>query len=659
VNETAPIEAAGTPTRAVRTAWWRRAARWVNPAQLAFGPVFQREMRVAGRAMGTYIRRAMLLLALLFFGTMSYLSTGELAFDRSTQGAAAALQSQQAIAQSLVTTVLWVMYIGAVLIAATSASSAVATERRGRTLDAVVGTTLSGGEVVVGHVAARTVQIIILCLLTVPVLLAVRVFGGVELASIAGATAVTLSTVLLAASLGVALSLFTVRNATAGNTTVVILFGMAVGPLMLTGFLVSRGWAMPPAWVYWFSHGTAIAELVVGDELGLPRVAGVPIWVGSIGVNLALTLLIALAASIGFRHAALSERLATLAARAGERRSQRRARREQRRLERRARRATTPAPNQAEDETPGVLPSASEPVENLSKSSSGSASPAIQREARIVSDHPVLWREVRQSGVGWVQLVVLVLAAGGLIWAMSAGNALGEGVVFAIVAYAGLVLLTGSVGVAASQTISSEREARTWGVLLTTRLRPWAILWGKAVGAMRRQLSRLVLWVALLVVMILAGAVPAFTLAMLALVAIPTLAFLACVGVVMSLVTRKATSATSATIIIGVTLWLILPVLTMLVVNTLNHLGISIDEDSFWILGLIVLTNPFAVLSMVFTGVLDASSPYEFLVYRGRRVGLWSFFALLGGLAAVWTGVSLAVLWLGTRLFPRHADRGL
>ncbi|TVQ62904.1 MAG: hypothetical protein EA378_03575 [Phycisphaerales bacterium] len=627
-------------------------ARWVNPVQLCFGAIFQREMRVSGRQRAVYWQRASLLLLLLLIVGMAYATA---AIGRSTEigisassgvgQAAAQLQSLQTIAPSLIGTGLWVVYLCAVLMGAITGAPAIAHERRTRTLDAVVGTTLSGAEVVFGHIAARATQIVLIVLLAIPVLLAVRVFGGVEGGLVAAAGAVILSTVILAVTLGVWKSLSTARTTSAANSTMGLLAILAFLPLIWNVLAITRGWPPPPGWFWWLAHPFALGELTsrlyggVGLA-GLGFTISPNFWIGSILTNLAMSVAIAMLAAWRFRPAALSERLVAKAARAAEKRANRRARR---------------APARPAKAKPASLPPAAATDDAPAPEASASPAPAQDRATRTVGDYPVFWRELRQPGsasfmVKFVTGVAFIVSAYGL----HRYDLLAEPETFISISFIALVVIIATAAGGGGASIAGEREARTWGVLLTTRLSRTEILFSKTLGVVRRQGFILVIIAATWLVACLAGAARPITVLHAAMIFAPVVLFLASTGVVLSLIMRKSTAAAAVNLLLAIALWAGAPILLVSIFGLVERYTTGSVDDFF--ARLLLATNPFYALGVAVEPV-GAVGRARYSIPGDGRVGAGAFTAILAGVGTAWTLFAAGVLAIGVRIFNRYAYR--
>lgn len=496
------------------------AFRWLA------GPVFVKEALVLGRRKSTYLARSLLALALIGVAGLAFWAVAD---EASTYRGVARIQAFQRLAPGLAAAIAWTMFVVATVAAPVLTGGAICDERRSRSLASLATTPLRPGQIVLGKLAARLVQLVILVLLTAPLMLALRAFGGLESSYVLGATCLTLSSGLLAASLGLLASNRAARpiNAASFGVTVMILYN-----LWPAGGMLAQYWATgrPPSteWLT-FGPGMCLAMLSAGSVPGL-TFDPATFWIKICAISVALSIIVCVAASV---------RLGTMI---------RRDAAEEPSLARPAARRRGPAAGPAPDA------GTTEPQDAGRPASSDVAS-------RQVGDQPVLWRELRQSAFrSAARLWVSLLVVGGMMLVVYANAGLDEpGVTMAFAVIGAAVLLFGAA-TASVGSITGEVESRTWQVLNTTLLTPSEILWGKVAGAVRK------LWVvpALLlghcVLAVLAGAVSAAFVPLIAIILVGPVVFLCTSGVALSLYLRRTTSAGVSNLVLASGLWAMAPI---------------------------------------------------------------------------------------------------
>lgn len=207
------------------------------PGSYFVGPIFQREVRSGGRRRGTYITRCLYVFIVLLVMSLAYLAARSNSYASNTVGR---IQELQQLAPVIGVALFWAQFILMILIAPILTAGAVCDEKRGRTLSAMMTTPLTSGQIIMGKLSARTVQLVILALCAVPVLLAIRVFGGLEASLIIAATLATISTALLVAAIGVLLSCWHNRASTVVMFAILVLGLIQAAPLTIFGILVSN-----------------------------------------------------------------------------------------------------------------------------------------------------------------------------------------------------------------------------------------------------------------------------------------------------------------------------------------------------------------------------------------------------------------------------------
>lgn len=527
-----------------------------NPASLLLGPVFQKEVRASGRRRGTYAFRCLYAAALL---TLVCIAFQGLRTSADRQGGVARLQSLQTLAPTIALFVIWFQFVALALAAPMLAGPAISDERRARSLATLLTTPLTAGQIIGGKLASRIVQLAILSLLAAPLLLAIRVFGGLNASLILGAAAVSLATACLGATLGLTFSVWHRRATGAGLFGLLTLILIIAAPSVVEGLhyyaLTQRGvpakyhtevlvTCSPVALGYLTTaavqgidppHFTLSASWLPGGSLDLG-----PAWAVNSIYTLALCLPVSLFATRSLRRIMKREGAAEGAIGP----------------------AAEPESPPAEPPTdPAAAPVPPRPTQPRAKKAAVTA-----RESRQVSDRPVLWRETRQVTLGSRRkfLIVLTLAVAGLLYLYArwgifeAGMHMSLGLVGALaVAIQAVFMTTGS--------IAGEREARTWEVLLTTGLSGRDIILGKALGTLRAQWFLPTIVFTHFVIAVVFGAVSPILLLHLALIWLGPLLFFTATGQLFSLIFRRGVTAAAWNLAIALILyaglWIVLGLL--------------------------------------------------------------------------------------------------
>ncbi|MFO0832772.1 MAG: ABC transporter permease [Phycisphaerales bacterium] len=579
----------GAPAVAIDDA--RRQTRRHIPWHMRFpGPVFTKEVWMLGKRPSTaWLRLAhvavlVFVVAMVFMGMSNSYSSGE--------GAAGKLQHYQSLAPAVTMAVVWVEFVMLILIGVALAGPAVCDELRMGTLATLLTTPLRTWQIVLGKGMGRLVELMILALVPVPLLLAIRLFGGVTTEAIVTMTVTCIANAMLAVQIGIFTSTVS-RRATGAIVLAFLLLGAVMFlPMLtvwativireLTGGMGGRplGWDLgamvitcAPMTVFLQSISYLMGESAFGGA-PLP-VPVLDVWMLHIAYTLGLCVLFFWLSCIALRRA-LRRDAAPAAPRPARRKTK-------------AAATVLPQDGGADAGPPGV--STGLPAHKRS----GRRRVAPEGSSRVVGDSPIMWRELKQGLMGSRTTTVVggILVAGLLVLVyyltgfqepvQQALTAIGA----VIAVLAGCVLSTGS--------ISQERESRTLDALLCTPLSAWDIVWAKFAGAARRALVPLGL-VMVHVLVAGMGAVPGAALCRIIDTTIPRLsgsrqldpnttnpvalfhvllilgsamAFQLACGVLFSARFKKSTTATVCNIALGLLLWAALPAVVFISSETL------------------------------------------------------------------------------------------
>ena len=535
--------------------------------RLFFGPIFQREVRAIGRRRGPYWVRCLYTLVLAAIVTLVFFAV----WESEMQMGYAQQSALESLAPALLGTVAVVQMMALGFIAPVLTAGAIADEKRQRTLATLLTTPLKSSDIVLGKLGARTVQLVVLALVPMPLLLALRVFGGVEAEAILGCMAVGLGVGLLGACLALMFSIWHRRTPSivffALCATAVLVFLPL--PLM---FLLQWNFDVDPrSFFFKCLAPVAIVALLDPQETGGTTVADVrAYWVTATGY-----LLLMCAGAVAFSIVVLRSVL--------------------------KREATGGTGTMlGKIIAPGV-------------ESAGTATSSVARDARMVGDRPVLWRELRQTAMGGGARTLV---------------AFGIGVVILLVLYASVGLdhagltttlmlitavgLTAQAALSTPAAITAERDAGSWGVLLTTPVAARQIVLGKMLGGIRR------LW--------LAPAVLGFHLALVmaagwfhpigvfhASVLMLALVFmLSSTGVCLGLFCRRGVTASVLNLGLPLLLFLAIPLLATIIIEFRFY---NAYHDRSELAGvLLMVSNPFLLLAEASTVATSEWDRFSFFL---------------------------------------------
>lgn len=524
-----------------------RLARLPSTALRMFvGPIFQREVRALGRRRAPYWVRSGYTLLLLGIVSIVFLAVWD------TGGGGFGQQSVlEFLAPAMLVTVATVQMAVLALVAPVLTAGAIADEKRQRTLSTLLTTPLTSRDIILGKLGARTVQLVILALVPTPLLLALRVFGGVEAEAIVASVALSLGVAMLGATLALMFSIWHRR------TPSVVFFALCATAVLVflpwLGMMATEWSVMPNPENFFFRCIAPIALFAVlaPEGLGGSAVANVrEFWVSTLAYLGVISTAIVLFSIVVLRGVLKREAAGTA--------------------------------------TGSVFTRLVAPGVEAARAPADDA----QRAPRVVGERPVMWRELRQSAIGGRARTFFALGLGAAILAflyLVAG--LGHIGLTSTLVFIAALGLTAQVALSTPASISAERDAGSWSVLLTTPIGPWQIIMGKTLGAIRRLwLIPAIAGLHLALVVALGWFHPLGVLHVALLVG--SLVFmLASTGVCLGLVCRRGVTASVLNLAFPLVLFLGLPIFGGMLS------GLMLDYDTMAVLGdVLMVTNPFIML---------------------------------------------------------------
>ena len=420
---------------------------WLNPLRLA-GPIFDKELRVASRRRRSYVLRCayvgMLMAVTVYFWLMVVRSRGA--------GSAVVQASRMAEAgKYIVSTIVWFQFVTSQVFAAALLSDAIGAEIRQRTLDALLVTPVSSVQIVLGKLLSKLLQLILLLAISLPLLASVRVFGGVPWDYVISGLCVTLTTSLFIGALSLLLSVAGWRSHQVFVNVVgwCLLLWVGGGALLLglsqAGYISSAKAMLALSAVNPFAvMVTETRAMLTGSTSG-----GAPLeWSFHCVVAFGATVVLLLLAIWRVRKLTIT----SIVARAGGRRKK-------------AKRRATGADGRRRTTVP-------------------------------VKGSPVVWKETHRPWFarGWRSSVyggiAILLVIGALVALAFFGTRAYMLLLLPIQAIQLIFIIR--LAVSAASTVTREKEARTWPILLATPLENREIVRGKAFGVLRRNVLLLV-----------------------------------------------------------------------------------------------------------------------------------------------------------------------
>jgi ABC-type transport system involved in multi-copper enzyme maturation permease subunit len=643
-----------------------------NPFAYFLGPVFEKEVRVGGRRLQTYVQRAFAAFLLLIV----VVTTGITQMSWNTGGGAAQrVQELQTLAPTVAYVVAWVQMVALTLLAPLLMAPALCEERRTKTLSALLTTPLTARQIVFGTLVGRWVQIVILALIAAPLLFGLRVLGGVPAWFVFAITAIILSTSLVGAACGILCSALGTRPVSAIFIAVLFTLLSLFGPALAIYFLRTEFGILLPTAATAVTSGpialVALQRVLAGDEL---HEFALHLTLGNTAWNLALSGVYSLITILVFRRVMRNEAGAGQVA-AGSRPLIS---------------PTTPAIAAASDPvapqvdnsihdrlrsplsaqsdlTQTDVTANSPPAAAVSTTTDANSLSAEDRAVRLaaasrtVGDNPVLWRELRQSIFThrWHSVVVILAITALLTWI--AAETWGSIEAHMPTQIIGMLIIITQAALSTVGGITTERETKSWDVLVGSPLSARQILLGKIAGAMRRQVLVPGFLIAyLFIVGVIPGQLHPVALIHFVLVWLGTIALFAGTGVLLSLHLSKTSSAASVNLGIALFIWFIIPLCILMA----QGLGARFIPNAWfdYALNAVSHLNPVVLIVSAIDGAFDEngrwSPDFNYNTPSGTyTLNLFTFTFSCAAYATLAAGLGLAAAAYGTKRFNTLAGR--
>jgi ABC-2 type transport system permease protein len=428
------------------------------------GPIFDKELRVSSRRKRNYLLR----FAYIIFLSIFILSVWFSIIGIHNSGSAVYVSSRfSQVGKQIITTIAWFQFVATQLIAIVMLSSSVSDEIHTGTLNVLLTTPISSFQIVVGKLLSKLLQLILLLAISLPLLAIVRVFGGVTWNYVISSVCITMTAVMLAGVVSLFLSIFYRHSyAVVLMTTVgyLMIFGALPG---LFNLLAVKGifnqditqsiLAMTNPFVAFAAENATLLQS------GVPKFFSWPIHC-----------MIMLTFTAGLMTiSVLLIRQTTL--------------------------------HKTFDQSGEFL---SNLISNLKGkfAAKGTNSQPSTGSIEPVTGPPIIWREMRKGVIGhhkgdialFVLLIGIFLIAAVLILSISKGGGVGSTIIPHFFMSGIYLVVLVRLAVISAGSLTMEKEARTWPILLTTPLDDNEIIRGKAIAAFRRNMILILMYFGLL-----------------------------------------------------------------------------------------------------------------------------------------------------------------
>ena len=497
------------------------------------GPIFDKELRVSSRRRRNYVLRFAYLALLTIFLVLVWLE------EVQHSGSSVYRISRMARAgQTIIMFIIWFQFLSTQLVAVVMLSTSISDEIYNRTLGLLMTTPINSFQIVMGKLFSKLLQLILLLAISLPLLAIVRVFGGVPWNYVISSLCITLTAVIFVGSLSLFFSIFS-RRAYIVIIMTILTLGMifALIPLLVALFwhsnlqeiisektLFSILFQPNPYAILAFS-----TEAMMSPRMG----GGMPFysWPLHCGIMLAVSTVI-LAASVSMvRKVALRQATGQINISSRKGRSRKKA-------------VLDPANQQEFTAVPRRV----------------KGPPVIWKELIL----PLLGRRKIATLIGIFVCLTLLFIAYWLCFKEGILDDEGTHMLYAVIFMALGIMFT---IIYPATSITSEKESRSWPLLLTTTIDDRQILFGKFVGILRRCLP---IWIFLfghVFIFSLAGYIHPFAIIQMGILVIWIVVFLSGTGLYFSSRFKRTTTAVIMNFALAAAIWGILPLLMTIVVS--------------------------------------------------------------------------------------------
>jgi len=568
------------------------------------GPIFEKELRVSSRRRRNYVLRFTYLALLTIFLVLTWLAY-------VPRGGTGLYQiSRMAVAsKGIIAYIIWFQFIAIQIVGVIMLSTSISDEIYNRTLGLLMTTPINSFQIVIGKLFSKLLQLILLLAISLPLLAVVRVFGGVPWGYIVSGLCVTLTMVLFVGSVSMFFSIFNRRAYVVIILTILTLGTLfALLPILAVMFLHS----VDVSESEFFSALSYVNPYVVlafdTERMMSPRMGGWPAlsWRLHCIAMLVASALLLLLSVLMVRRVALRQATGELGTSSRGRR----------------RRSNTKA-----------VPTASEHRE-------------FAPPPRRVKGPAVLWKELRSPVFGRRKIAVLIAIAVGLILLFvtygffADQHALDDEWVHILYTVIFLALGILFTIILPATCITSEKESRSWPLLLATTLSDRQILFGKFAGVLRRCLPVWALLFGHIMLFTVTGVIHPLATVQMGILVAGIVVFLSGTGLYFSVRFKRTTTAVIMNFGVAVLIWALLPFATTLIgIIASDFRDFHVFCELYWD------TNPFihAFVIIHATARSGGLGRYDWLEVGARDVSeatIWMLSCMLGhmflGLLFAW-----------------------
>jgi ABC-type transport system involved in multi-copper enzyme maturation permease subunit len=502
---------------------WFLSLSWLT------GPIFDKELRVSSRRRRNYSLRFIYLALLTVSLALMWLAV--VRYDGSS------LQQVSRMAeagQRIIVVIVWFQFLAIQLVAVVMLSTSISDEIYNRTLGVLMTTPINSFQIVMGKLFSKLLQLLLLLGISLPLLAVVRVFGGVPWDYVLSSLCITLTTVIFVGSLSLFFSIFNRR----AYSVIIITFLTVVVFFVLLPYMAVLAWHVldlrqvigeRTIFAVLFHpnpYGTMIwrTQAMFNPRTGMPALH----WPLNCGIMLAASALVLSVAVVRVRKVALRQATGQLETSKKSRRIRKKALRK------------------------------------------GQTVPEVVGSIRPIKGCPAIWKELRTPILRGRRLTTFVVPLIALLlvfvsYALFEAEDLldnEEPHMMYVTIFLGLGILFTIV--LPATCITSEKESRSWPLLLATTLGERQILFGKFVGVVRRCLPVWFFLFGHLILFTIAGYIHPVAIVQVAILAACVIVFLCCTGLYFSARFKRTTTAVIMNFAFVAVIWGLMPLLLII-----------------------------------------------------------------------------------------------
>ncbi|MBI9016650.1 MAG: ABC transporter permease subunit [Phycisphaerae bacterium] len=503
------------------------------------GPIFGKELRISSRRKRNYILRTVYLLLMMLFVVLVWNAT--MVFSPGKAGDYTYIASRMAEAgKYIITTITIFQFCTMPILAIIMLCTSISDEIYNKTLGVLMTTPINSFQIVMGKLLSKILQIVLLLAISLPLMAVVRVFGGIPWIYLLSSLCLTLTTILFTGSLTILFSI-------SGRKSYAVILKTIAVLAILFGFI--------PALI------AVIARSILSDPDGPPQLFMACLYYTNPLFAMHINVINMLEVSFPFSGGLywpvhciimLGMTLAVLAIT--------------------VKRVRKTALAQITGQETGTT----KKKKKNALLNDGAELDYSNATIRSVKGCPLVWKELRTpiiKGSRKTNIIALAITITVLLITYVINHvqdALDESIFqeFYINVFAIIGLVT-SIALSAT-TITTEKESRSWPILLATTMTDRQIIIAKAIGVFRRCLPIWLLLFGHVILFIFIGYLNKASFIPIFLIITYLIIFFSGTGLYFSSRFKRTTTSVCANFGLAIILWLILPII-FTIIGEITH----------------------------------------------------------------------------------------